>query len=44
VADERRWRLGDPGPSLDERIAEREARQAVHEHWASTPLPDISGW
>jgi hypothetical protein len=43
-ADQRLWRLGDPGPSLDERIAEREVLAAVHEHWDSTPLPDIRGW
>jgi hypothetical protein len=44
VTEERLWRLGDPGPSLDERIAERETRQAFHEHWENTPVPDISGW
>jgi hypothetical protein len=44
VPAERLWRLGGPGPSLDERIAEREAGDAIREHWASTPLPDISNW
>jgi hypothetical protein len=37
-ADERRWKLGDPGPSLEERIAEREAPEQEPPWWLEAPF------
>jgi hypothetical protein len=36
--EQRRWQLGPPGQTLDERIVEREARDAAWRSWSDDPV------